>query len=259
MAKPKRRLDELLVIKGFFPTCAKAQAAAMAGQVQVDGKRACKAGVPTAEDSQIVVLPGANPFVSRGGLELAAALDFFPIEVRGRVCLDIGASTGGFTDCLLSRGAAHVYAVDVGTSQLHAKLRSNARVTSFEQTHAKHLAPGLFSPKPDMAVVDVSFISLTRVLPHILPCLAVPFEILALVKPQFELEPRLTPKGVVKKAEHRLLSLEKVRSALRLLPLKELGVLECPVHGPRGNIESFLYCRSMEDTDTMGPADKTKS
>ena len=259
MAKPKRRLDELLVIKGLFSTRARAQAAVMAGQVQVEGLPARKAGLPVAEDARIAVLPDANPFVSRGGLKLAAALDFFPIRVRGRVCLDIGASTGGFTDCLLSRGAAHVYAVDVGTSQLHAKLRADARVTSLEQTHAKFLSPGLFSPKPDLAVVDVSFISLARVLPHILPCLAPPFEVLALVKPQFELEPRLTPKGVVKKAEHRLLALENVRTALRVLPLKELGVLECPVHGPRGNIESFLYCRSAEEPDTMGPAEKTKS
>jgi 23S rRNA (cytidine1920-2'-O)/16S rRNA (cytidine1409-2'-O)-methyltransferase len=256
MARSKRRLDELLVIKGLFSTRTKAQASIMAGHVQVDGKLASKAGVPVADESQIVVLPDANPFVSRGGLKLVAALDFFPIEVRGRICLDIGASTGGFTDCLLSRGAAHVYAVDVGTAQLHAKLRCDKRVTSLEQMHAKNLEPGLFSPKPDLAVVDVSFISLTRVLPHILPCLAVPFEILALVKPQFELEPKLTPKGVVKKAEHRLLALERVRTALKVLPLEEQGILECPVHGPRGNIESFLYCRSTEDTGTMGPSRK---
>ncbi len=226
----------------------------MAGQVQVNGKPAEKAGAPTAEEDLIAVLSNANPFVSRGGLKLAAALDHFPIRTAGRVCLDLGASTGGFTDCLLSRGATHVYAVDVGTAQLHSKLRGDPRVTSLEQTHAKDLRPGMFSPRPDLAVVDVSFISLTRVLAPLLPCLAIPFELLALVKPQFELEPKLTPKGVVRDAEHRRLALEKVRAALKLLALAECGIFECPVHGPRGNIETFLYCRHKEDTGRMEPA-----
>jgi 23S rRNA (cytidine1920-2'-O)/16S rRNA (cytidine1409-2'-O)-methyltransferase len=157
----------------------------------------------------------------------------------------VGSSTGGFTDCLLSRGAARVYAVDVGTAQLHSKLRADPRVKSLEQLHAKDLKSGMFDPRPDLAVVDVSFISLAKVLPHMLPCLARPFDIVALVKPQFELEPRLVPKGVVRRPEHRALALDQVRQSLRGLPLREAGAMECPVHGPKGNIESFVHLASV--------------
>ncbi|HAM34810.1 MAG TPA: TlyA family rRNA (cytidine-2'-O)-methyltransferase [Elusimicrobia bacterium] len=241
----KQRLDELLVARGFFPSRAKAQAAVMAGQVEVDGRPAAKPGSATRTDALLSVRADANPYVSRGGLKLAAALDAFPVQVQGRVCLDVGSSTGGFTDCLLSKGAAKVYAVDVGTAQLHAKLRADPRVVSLEQTHARDMRPGMFSPAPDLAVVDVSFISLGQVLPFVVPCLQKPCELLALLKPQFELEPKLTPKGVVRKPEHRALALSKVRERLSLLPLREAGILECPVHGPKGNIESFLYLKSV--------------
>ena len=241
----KLRLDALLVERGFFATRTRAQAAILAGQVQVDGRPDAKAGTSLPADAAIAVAADPNPFVSRGGLKLAAALDFFPVQVQDRVCLDVGSSTGGFTDCLLSRGAARVYAVDVGTAQLHAKLRADPRVKSLEQLHAKDLRPGMFDPRPDLAVVDVSFISLTKVLPHVLPCLARPFEILALVKPQFELEPKLAPQGVVRKPEHRALALDRVRAGLRSLPVREAGVLECPVHGPKGNIESFVHLASV--------------
>jgi 23S rRNA (cytidine1920-2'-O)/16S rRNA (cytidine1409-2'-O)-methyltransferase len=241
MKTPKLRLDALLVERGFFETRARAQASILAGQVEVDGRPDAKAGTSLPADIRIEVAADPNPFVSRGGLKLAAALDRFPVAVAGRVCIDVGSSTGGFTDCLLSRGAAQVYAVDVGTAQLHAKLRADPRVKSLEQFHAKDLRPGIFSPRPDLAVVDVSFISLTMVLPHVLPCLAGRFEVLVLVKPQFELEPKLTPKGVVRRPEHRALALERVRASLLRLPVKEAGAMECPVHGPKGNIESFLY------------------
>jgi 23S rRNA (cytidine1920-2'-O)/16S rRNA (cytidine1409-2'-O)-methyltransferase len=241
MKTSKIRLDELLVKRGLFETRTRAQAALLAGQVKVEGRPDAKAGTALPPDIRLSIAADANPFVSRGGLKLAAALERFPVEVRGRVCLDVGASTGGFTDCLLSRGAALVYAVDVGTAQLHAKLRADSRVRSFEQFHARDLRPGLFDPRPDLAVVDVSFISLTMVLPHVLPCLAGRFEVLALVKPQFELQPKLTPKGVVRRPEHRALALDRVRAGLLGLPVRQAGVMECPVHGPKGNIESFLH------------------
>jgi len=244
MKAPKPRLDALLVDRGLFAAWAQAQAAVLAGNILVDGRPASKPGTPTPADARLEVIPPANPFVSRGGLKLAAALDFFQLRAAGRVCLDVGASTGGFTDCLLARGAAKVYAVDVGKAQLHAKLRADPRVLSLEQTHAKSLAPGMFAPRPDLAAVDVSFISLTRVLPHVVPCLAEPFEILALLKPQFELGPKLAPKGVVRRPEHRALALQMVRAGLSGLPVREAGLLECPVHGPKGNIESFLYLKS---------------
>jgi 23S rRNA (cytidine1920-2'-O)/16S rRNA (cytidine1409-2'-O)-methyltransferase len=241
MKTPKLRLDALLVERGFFETRTRAQAAILAGQVKVEGRPEAKAGTSLPADARLEILGDPNPFVSRGGLKLAAALDRFPVAVAGRVCLDVGASTGGFTDCLLSRGAARVYAVDVGTAQLHSKLRANPRVRSLEQFHAKDLRPSLFDPAPDLAVVDVSFISLAKVLPHILPCLARHFDVVALVKPQFELEPKLAPKGVVRRPEHRALALARVRESLRSLPVREAGVMECPVHGPKGNIESFLH------------------
>jgi 23S rRNA (cytidine1920-2'-O)/16S rRNA (cytidine1409-2'-O)-methyltransferase len=245
MKTAKLRLDALLVERGLFETRARAQAAILAGRVRVDGRPETKAGAPAAADARVELLGEGNPFVSRGGLKLAAALDRFPVQVAGRVCLDVGSSTGGFTDCLLSRGAARVYAVDVGTAQLHARLRADARVASREQLHAKDMRPGMFDPRPDLAVVDVSFISLSKVLPHVVPCLAAPFDIVALVKPQFELEPKLAPKGVVRRPEHRALALERVRESLRRLPLREAEVMECPVHGPKGNIESFVHLASV--------------
>jgi 23S rRNA (cytidine1920-2'-O)/16S rRNA (cytidine1409-2'-O)-methyltransferase len=245
MKTAKLRLDALLVARGLFETRARAQAAILAGQVRVDGRPETKAGAPASADARVELLGERNPFVSRGGLKLAAALDRFPVPVAGRVCLDVGSSTGGFTDCLLSRGAAKVYAVDVGTAQLHARLRADPRVESRERLHAKDLRPGSFDPRPALAVVDVSFISLAKVLPCVVPCLAAPFDVVALVKPQFELEPKLAPKGVVRRPEHRALALERVREALRGLPLRETGVMECPVHGPKGNIESFVHLASV--------------
>ena len=243
--RPKRpRLDVLLVERGLYATRAKAQAAVMAGQVTVDGKPAPKPGTPTREDAVLEVLAPPR-YVSRGGLKLEAALAAFPVQVSGRICLDLGASTGGFTDCLLQRGAAKVYAVDVGTAQLDAKLRSDPRVVSLERTHARNLAASALEPKPDLAVIDVSFISLTMVLPHALACLARPFEVLALIKPQFELSPKQAPKGVVRKPEDRAAAIGRVRASLKDLPVREEGLIECPVHGPKGNVESFIFLKSV--------------
>ena len=239
MAK-RMRLDQLLVERGVFETRTKAQASIMAGQVLVDGAKQTKAGAPTAEDA-VLEVEKQSPYVSRGGLKLEAALDALPLRIQGRVCLDLGSSTGGFTDCLLQRGASKVYAVDVGTAQLDAKLKADPRVVSWEQTHAKELKPARFNPKPDLLVADVSFISLTQALPPALACLNRPFEALVLVKPQFEVGPKLAPKGVVRDPAVRLAAVDKIRAVLPEWGLTEKGLFESPVHGPKGNVELFLW------------------
>ena len=235
----------LLVERGFFPTRAKAQAAIMAGKVAVEGCPNPKAGSNLARETRIDVLADAMPYVSRGGLKLAAAIERFTIPVAGRTALDVGASTGGFTDCLLQRGARKVYAVDVGHGQLDARLRTDARVVCLERTHARALSPELFrDAPPDLAVIDVAFISLTKVLPFVLPCLIGARELVALIKPQFELEPKKVPKGVVRKEEFRREAVEKVRAAARELPVTECGLMESPLRGPKGNVEFLWFARA---------------
>ncbi len=240
MAK-RARLDLLLVERGLFETRTKAQAAVMAGLILVEGKPASKAGDLTSPDAELSLKSPPCPFVSRGGLKLRAALDVFSITVRGRVGLDVGASTGGFTDCLLQAGAAKVNAIDVGTAQLHSKLKTDPRVVSRENTHAKLLRPEWFSPRPDIAVMDVSFISSAQVLPYVLPCLIKPFDLIILVKPQFEVGPKLAPKGVVQDPLVRLQAVDKIRSVAVDLNLLESGFLESPVIGPKGNHEFLLW------------------
>ncbi|MDE1976318.1 MAG: TlyA family RNA methyltransferase [Elusimicrobia bacterium] len=243
MKKTRVRADELLVLRGLAPTRAKAKACLMAGQVFVEGRAQTKAGILIDEDAAIEVRSPC-PYVSRGGLKLAAALKGLGVSPRGRVCLDVGASTGGFTDCLLQEGAARVYAVDVGHGQLHAKIAADSRVVSIEKTHARSLDPALFAPAPDFATADVSFISLTLVLPAIASCLKSPWVLLALVKPQFEVGPKLAPKGVVRDPAARAAALAKIREAAAALGLRETGVFESPVHGPKGNIETFIRLAS---------------
>ena len=239
MAK-RARLDLLLVERGLFETRSKAQAAVMAGLVLVDGAPAGKAGDAVSADADLTLKSDPCPYVSRGGLKLKAALDAFAMDVRGRVCLDVGASTGGFTDCLLQHGAAKVYAIDVGTAQLDSRLKSDPRVVSRENTHARLLRPEWFDPRPSLAVADVSFISLTQVLPFIVPCLEGPRELVVLVKPQFEVGPKLAPKGVVRDPAVRLQAVEKVRAAAAALGLAERGVAESPAKGPKGNVEFLM-------------------
>lgn len=215
----------------------------MAGKVQVEGRPQPKPGMVVPADIAVRVLEDAVPYVSRGGLKLAAAVDHFGIKVEGRTAMDVGASTGGFTDCLLQRGARRVYAIDVGTAQLDAKLRADPRVVSLEQTHARDITPALFGSDAaslDLAVVDVSFISLTKVLPYVMACLLPASEIVALIKPQFELEPKKVPKGVVRKEEHRQEAVERVRRFAAETAYKEEGLLESPIKGPKGNVE-FLW------------------
>ncbi|MGH7442475.1 MAG: TlyA family RNA methyltransferase, partial [bacterium] len=241
-AASRIRIDELLVLRGLCPTRSKAKACLMAGQVMVEGRVQTKAGLVVKEDIRIEI-KSPCPYVSRGGLKLSAALSALALSPRGRVCLDVGASTGGFTDCLLQAGAERVYAVDVGHGQLHAKLLADSRVISLEKTHAKNLNPAAFDPAPDFATADVSFISLTLVLPKIIACLKAPWDFLALVKPQFELGPKLAPKGVVRDPAARAQALSKVRAVLPSLAAVEAGTFESPVHGPKGNIETFIHLK----------------
>ncbi len=243
MAK-RARLDMILVEKGVFDTRSKAQAAIMAGLILVDGKSAGKAGDMIGQDAVLSLKADPCPFVSRGGLKLKAALDEFKIATEGRVCLDVGSSTGGFTDCLLQSGASKVYSIDVGTAQLADKLKSDPRVVSRENTHAKLLKPEWFAPRPTLAVMDVSFISSAQVLPFVLPCLAAPYELVVLIKPQFEVGPKLAPKGVVRDPAVRAQAVEKIRAAARELGLVEAGLLESPVVGPKGNHEFLILLKS---------------
>src|SRR5919197_3939427 len=178
------RIDRLLVERGLAETRERATKLILAGDVFVDGERVDKAGALVSLDSE-VELRGRSPYVSRGGEKLVHALDHFNITVVGRICIDVGSSTGGFTDCLLQRGAARVYAVDVGTGQLDARLRRDPRVVVMEQTNARTLDPRIFGDQPTLAAVDVSFISLEKVLPAVFGVLAPRAEVVMLVKPQF--------------------------------------------------------------------------
>ncbi|MBI4386039.1 MAG: TlyA family RNA methyltransferase [Elusimicrobia bacterium] len=254
MKTPKRtkeRLDVLLVARGLFPTRAKAQASILAGQVRLPGRpRLPKAGLELPSDAEVEILENTCPYVSRGGLKLAAALERFQVAVEGRVALDVGSSTGGFTDCLLRHGARLVYAVDVGRAQLASKLRADPRVVSLEQTHIRDVRPNRFDPRPDLAVVDVSFISLTKTLPHILPCLAGSAgpspnrDIIALIKPQFEVGPKKAPNGIVREAGYREEAIATVRKAAAELGLAELGLMESPLRGARGNLEFLIHLQA---------------
>ncbi len=237
----KARLDRLLVERGLARSREEAARLILTGRVRVSGQRADKAGQSVAVDAPIET--DARPaFVSRGGEKLAHALDAFGIPVKGRICLDVGASTGGFTHCLLERGASRVYAVDVGTGQLDARLRADCRVVVMERVNARHLTPEAFSPSPDLATVDVSFISLGKVLPATVSCLAPSGEVVALVKPQFEVGRGQVGKGGVVRdpTQHRAVLIRLARFAL-LRGWHVLGVTPSPLKGPKGNREFFLY------------------
>jgi len=240
----KLRLDRLLVLRGLAPTREKAQAMILAGAVTVAGRRADKAGAPVAEDAEVEVAGPPHPYVSRGGVKLAAALDAFGIDPAGRVCLDVGASTGGFTDCLLQRGAARVYAVDVGHGQLDARLRADPRVVVREKVNARSLSRAEVLEPVSLAAVDVSFISLRLVLPAVAALVEPGGAIVALVKPQFEAGRREVPRGgVVRDEEVRRRVVEEVAAAGRALGLEVAGSIPSPIRGARGNEEFLLGFR----------------
>ena len=235
------RLDKLLVDKALLPSREKAIRHILAGDILVDGRRIDKAGALVEPTSEIEIR-GRSPFVSRGGEKLAHALESFTVNARGRICIDVGASTGGFTDCLLQRGATRVYAVDVGSGQIDDKLRRDPRVVVMENTNARGLDPLIFGDKPSLAVVDVAFISLEKVLPAIFGVLERGGEVIALVKPQFEAGREAVGKGGVVRdpAQHRAVVGRLARYAI-LRGWHVLGVTASPLRGPKGHREFFLH------------------
>ena len=235
------RLDVALVERGLLPTRAKAQAAVLAGEVYVDGVRAAKAGTPVSAEARLEVRSSRPPFVSRGGIKLDHALTAFGVDPAGLRAADVGASTGGFTDCLLAHGAARVYAVDVGTGQLDWSLRSDPRVVSLEQQDVRDLDPAALDGAVDVVTVDVSFISLGKVLPAVRGLVRPGGTVVALVKPQFEAGPKAAKRGVVRDpAVHREV-LARVARHAEDADFSLLGVTYSPIAGPDGNIEYFLY------------------
>ena len=240
----KIRLDTLLHRRGLFESRARAAASVMAGEVRLgdDGSRAAKPGQMVAEDVAVAVDERPR-FVSRGGIKLANALAATGVDPAGRRCLDVGASTGGFTDCLLQHGAEHVVALDVAYGELDWRLREDPRVTVLERLNARRLSPDQLPYAPDLIVVDVSFIGLAKVLPALAACAAQRFDLLALVKPQFEVgRARVGKGGVVRSASDRLEALVSVGEAAVHLDMSVQGYCSSGLPGPAGNLESFIWC-----------------
>jgi 23S rRNA (cytidine1920-2'-O)/16S rRNA (cytidine1409-2'-O)-methyltransferase len=242
--KPKARLDVLVAERGLAESQTRAAALILAGSILVNGQAASKPGQAVAAEARLE-LRATLPYVSRGGIKLAGALDHFALQVRGRTALDVGASTGGFTDCLLQRGAAKVYAVDVGKGLLHWKLRQDPRVKVLEEINARYLDSALVPEPVDLATVDVSFISLDKILPPVSRLLQPRGFILALVKPQFEVGKGEVGKGgVVRDAEKQKQAVERIAEFARSLGLEAQGLAPAQIKGPKGNQEYFLYLRA---------------
>lgn len=241
----KERLDTLLVQRGLFPTRNQAQAAIMAGLVEVAGKVVDKPGSRIARDARIGLKEAGPSFVSRGGLKLQRALVEFGVEVKGKVFIDVGASTGGFTEHLLKQGARRVIAVDVGYGQLAWSLRQDPRVEVLERRNIRYLDSEQLVETPDAATVDVSFISLLKVIPNLLNLLKLEKEIIALVKPQFEIgKGKVEKGGLVRKKESHQEVLLSVWHKVEELGLRVRGITYSPVKGDKGNMEFFLYLTS---------------
>ncbi len=245
MKSPRQRVDQLLVARGLSPTRARAQALVLAGEVFVDGTRVAGAGTLVREESTLTVRAAAHPFVSRGGVKLAGALDAFHVEVERLHCLDIGASTGGFTDCLLQRGAARVVAVDVGYGQLAHKLRVDSRVVVLERTNARTLTESDIGGVADLTVVDASFISLGKLLDAVARCTKGGGQLVALVKPQFEVgrAEASRGRGVVRDERTRIAAIESVLGELRERGFDVLAHADAVLAGPKGNLEAFVHAR----------------
>jgi 23S rRNA (cytidine1920-2'-O)/16S rRNA (cytidine1409-2'-O)-methyltransferase len=242
-AMTKVRLDNLLAERGLFATRSRAAASVLAGDVRVgfERRRADKPGQLVADD-ELIAVAEAPEFVSRGGRKLANALAATGVPVAGRRCLDVGASTGGFTDCLLQRGAAHVVAADVAYGELHWRLRTDSRVTALERCNARDLTGEALPYAPDLITIDVSFIGLAKVLPAVLGCAAPEFDCLALCKPQFEVgRARVGKGGVVRDAEARREALVGVAGAAESLGASVLGFAASGLPGPKGNLETFVW------------------
>jgi 23S rRNA (cytidine1920-2'-O)/16S rRNA (cytidine1409-2'-O)-methyltransferase len=241
----KVRADQLLVSRELAPSRARAQALILAGKVYVGETRIDKAGALLAEDAPIAVRGEVHPYVSRGGVKLAGALDAFGVDPAGKRCLDLGASTGGFTDCLLQRGAASVAAVDVGYGQLAHSLRVDPRVLVLERTNARTLSPEQIGGRCDLVVVDASFIGLGKLAPAIARNTRAGGELVALVKPQFEVgrDEASKTRGVVRDAAVRARAIDAAVVEVRQAGFEILGTADCVIEGPKGNREAFVHGR----------------
>ena len=234
----KQRLDIFLTEKNFFDSRTRAQAMIMAGKVLVDGQKVDKAGTMISSDAAIKILGEEIPFVSRGGLKLQKALDVFKIDLLGKIAADVGASTGGFTDCMLQRGAKKVYAIDVGYGQLAWKLRQDSRVINFERTNIRNVTRENFSDDLDFISIDVAFISLEKVLPVVYDLLKDSGQVVALIKPQFEAgREHVGKRGVVREKKIHASVVEKILNFAEQLGFKICGLDFSPVKGADGNIE----------------------
>ena len=242
MSVQKIRIDQLLVKKGLVESRQKAQAIIMAGAVFIDGKRINKPGIKVSESSEIYLKDILPRYVSRGGLKLESALKEFKVDVSKKVFLDVGASTGGFTDCLLQHGAKKVIAVDVGYGQMHFKLRNDPRVRLLEKTNIRYLAPEMLNEEIDGAVIDVSFISLKLVIPPVSRLLKEHALILALIKPQFEAGRKHVGKGgVVRDPKVHKKVIEEITQFCKDINWEVKGYIPSPILGPKGNREFFIY------------------
>ncbi|MGH9353659.1 MAG: TlyA family RNA methyltransferase [Terriglobia bacterium] len=236
------RLDRLLVEQGLAASREKAQAMILAGLVLVGGQKVEKCGALAESEAALRILSGTSPYVSRAGLKLEGALSHFKVNPRGKICLDIGASTGGFTECLLGHGAAKVFAVDAGTNQLDWKLRQDPRVVVMEKTNARHLRSEQLGERSDLVTMDVSFISATLILSAIPPLLSSQAEALILVKPQFEVGRENVGKGgIVRDARLHQEAVEKVSRKLEEVGLRVLAAMESVLPGAEGNREFFVH------------------
>ncbi|RMD58494.1 MAG: TlyA family RNA methyltransferase [Nitrospirae bacterium] len=237
----KERIDKLLLQRGFTDSRNRARALILEGKVFVDSRKIDKVGTLVPFNAHIDVEEGVS-YVSRGGLKLQEALDRFDIDVRGFIAMDVGASTGGFTDCLLRRGIEKVYAVDVGYGQLDWKLRNDPRVVLLERTNIRYIDSSLIKEPIDMIVIDVSFISLTKVLPVIKNFLKKDGKVLALIKPQFELKKEWVGKGgIVRDSTKRDYAVEKIKSFAEEIGFSVVATTESPIRGAKGNVEFFIY------------------
>ena len=240
---PRIRLDQLVVERGLAPSRERARALILAGQVTVDDRPATKAGTAVDDQSAVALLSPDHPYAGRGGLKLAHALDTFHIDVSGRDCLDIGASTGGFTDVLLQRGAARVVALDVGHGQLDWKLRNDTRVIVIERFNARHLAPADLPGPVDFVCIDVSFISLRQILPAVTPVLRSSADVVALVKPQFEAGRAEVRKGIIRDPAVHARVLDEVAAAGAEVGLSRVASTPSPITGQKGNVEFLVHFR----------------
>jgi 23S rRNA (cytidine1920-2'-O)/16S rRNA (cytidine1409-2'-O)-methyltransferase len=242
MMAARRRVDTLLVERGLFESRARAQAAIEAGLVTAGRKRIVKASEIVDADAVLQAQP-AHPFVSRGGVKLSGALEQYPIAIEDHVCLDVGASTGGFTEVLLANGASLVFAVDVGRGQLHASLRQHPRVVSMEETDIRAFEGKRLPARPDIVVIDVSFISLKAVLPVALSLAAAPMSLLALIKPQFEASRKHLKRGIVRDAAVHQQICGDIAAFAASLGCRDIQVFASPIKGGDGNAEFFLGAR----------------